>query len=348
VITQLCEEALGLADVVRSQVEGLGGVQILRTAVRDPAARGTVDAVLDRAGVWQLDPLADATELEAAAAVCQVAGEFALPYPVAERLARTPGGAATLLVSCREARRLGAHVDLELGWTGVDLTGATYDVSDFARPLLGTKLGPFAGEVDARLRPGHAPRVAALITVFQCWWLLGLSQAALADTIDYTGVRAQFGRPLRAFQSVGFGLADMTVAADGLGELAKYALWSVREDTDGDIALTDALSLRVAALEAAGVVMRGAHQYYGAMGFTDEVDVSWLSRASQFVRRLPDSESVTQELLAARMAEHDFDVIALSTAATSTTGEGELGCQQRNQRRAPVRSPRVNRISTPG
>ena len=44
--------------------------------------------VLGELGAWQLDPRGDADELEAAAALCRSAGYWAIPYPVAERLAR--------------------------------------------------------------------------------------------------------------------------------------------------------------------------------------------------------------------------------------------------------------------
>ena len=113
-----------------------------------------------------------------------------------------------------------------------------------------------------------------------------LLEHAVDDTVTYTREREQFGRRLIAFQGVGFQLADMAVAVEGLAELAKYTLW--RLATAGEAAIVDAVALRAAAQSAAGTVLRGAHQLHGAMGFTDEVDVSWLSRASQMVRRLPE------------------------------------------------------------
>ncbi|MFC9839657.1 acyl-CoA dehydrogenase family protein [Rhodococcus sp. NPDC127530] len=286
-------------------------MDLLRRAIDDPSARRHVHALLSAAGVWELDPLGDERiELEAAAAVAQVAGEFALPYPVAERLSRAPGSEGTLLVSVREGRQVANHADLELAWTAVDLTGRAFEVVG-ASGRLSTKLGPFAAEIE--LRPSHhsAPRLAALATVLHSWWLLGLLRSALADTVRYAGERKQFGHALLEFQSVAFGMADMKVAVDGLEEIAKYALWSVGQDSDGGDALTDALSLRVAALEASHIVMRGAHQYHGAMGFTNEVDVSWLSRASQAVRRLPDGDSVTQELLASMMSTRGFVAVGV-------------------------------------
>ena len=51
--------------------------------------------------------------------------------------------------------------------------------------------------------------------------------------------------------------------------LAKYALWSVQAAASAE-ALDDALALRLAALEAAEVVFRVAHQLHGAIGFCDE------------------------------------------------------------------------------
>lgn len=219
--SQLSDEAIRLADVLRRQIRRAGGVDLLRRAVADPAAREVAEQVLNGAGLWDLDPLTDPAELEAAAAASQVSGEFALPYPVSERLAHQPGHGAALLVSRTAARQLGSHVDLDLNWAAVDLSGNSYELLERSSALLGTQLGPFAGEVTVRKRPQRQLRVAALAVVLQCWWLLGLLQRALADTIEFTGVRNQFGRPLRGFQSVSFGLADMSVAVNGLEELGE-------------------------------------------------------------------------------------------------------------------------------
>ena len=62
-------------------------------------------------------------------------------------------------------------------------------------------------------------------------------------------------------------------------------------------ALDDALALRMAALEAAEVVFRVCHQLHGAVGFCDETTLSWLSRYSQPLRRLPFGLSATRDQL---------------------------------------------------
>jgi hypothetical protein len=60
----------------------------------------------------------------------------------------------------------------------------------------------------------------------------------------------------------------------------------------------------MAALEAAEIVFRVTHQLHGAVGFCDETTLSWLSRHSQPLRRLPLGLSATQDLLTSRVGRH--------------------------------------------
>ena len=132
-----------------------------------------------------------------------------------------------------------------------------------------------------------------LALVLPCWTLLGMLDRALELTIAHVRLRQQFGQPLSSFQGVQFQLTDAEVERGGLEVLAKHALWSVGSDD----ALADALALRMAAIEAAEVVFRVCHQLHGAVGFCDETTLSWLSRYSQPLRRLPFGLSATRDLL---------------------------------------------------
>ena len=114
--------------------------------------------------------------------------------------------------------------------------------------------------------------------------------------VGYDGMAESFGQRLSAFQGVQFQLTDAEVERGGVEVLAKYALWSVQAGLPE--ALDDALALRMAALEAAEVVFRVAHQVHGAIGFCDELPLSWLSRYSQPLRRLPLGLSATRAALA--------------------------------------------------
>jgi hypothetical protein len=56
----------------------------------------------------------------------------------------------------------------------------------------------------------------------------------------------------------------------------------------------------MSALEAAEIVFRVCHQLHGAVGFFDETTLSWLSRYSQPLRRLPLGLSATRDALTRR------------------------------------------------
>ena len=293
--------------MVRARIAAEGGVDVLRRCVDDPQQRAHVGRLLDDLGIWEIDVRAGAAELEVAAEVCRSAGHYALPYPVVERLGAS-GAELSTLVS-RQGPRVASHVDLGHRWNAFDLEGRRY-TADMAAgtPLVRAKLAPFGAEVQVEPDADEASfaREAAILVVLQSWWLLGLLQNALDDTAQYVQEREQFGRRLAQFQAVAFQLSDMTLEVTSTAELAKYALWSLSHSDDPDAALVEGLGLRVAVQRAAGVVLRAAHQLHGAMGFTDEVDVSWLSRASQPVRRLPEDSGRTAELFRIAVERHGF------------------------------------------
>ena len=83
----------------------------------------------------------------------------------------------------------------------------------------------------------------------------------------------------------------------GRGGGAGAGMCGARSGGGGD----EPLALRLAAVEAAEVVFRITHQLHGAIGFCDETTLSWLSRASQALRRLPLGPSATRSALTDRI-----------------------------------------------
>ncbi|NYE18817.1 acyl-CoA dehydrogenase family protein [Microbacterium immunditiarum] len=295
--SSLASEAVDVGDVLRESIAASGGLDLLRKAGDDLAVREQAGSIFEAMGLWDVRPLADQLELEVAASASRSAGFFAVPYPVAERLAAPASGGATAIVG-GSSPALVSHGDLPLAWTGVALDGRIRRLLPQRPQVLGTMLAPFAVRMSADSTEERSPATAALAVTLQAWWLLGLLEHAVEDTVRYTREREQFGRRLITFQGVGFQLADMAVALESLEELAKYTVW--RLSVDRDEALVDALALRSAVQQSAGTILRGAHQLHGAMGFTDEVDVSWLSRAAQTALRLPeDRHALAGRLLAA-------------------------------------------------
>ena len=300
--TDLSPEAVEYGHTARRALEAAGGDTLAAAA---PGAAGDdggpAAKVLADLGAWDLDPRGSADELEAAAALCRSAGWWGLAHPVAERVARPLDVEADALVVVAgdgsPAALAHAVAPLPLRWVAVDLAGRrsvatpppASDVAAVGKPGVWVPLGltPLddAGAGDV-----------ALGLLLPCWTLLGMLDRAIAVTADYVRERHQFGQPLSSFQGVQFQLTDAEVERVGVEELAKFALWSLT--TGQPDAVADALAFRLAAIEAAEVVFRVTHQLHGAIGFCDETALSWLSRASQPLRRLPFGPSATRAVLA--------------------------------------------------
>jgi hypothetical protein len=297
-IIDLSDEAQEYGRQALRAFEAAGGDLLVQRAEADPSSRESlVGPVLAELGAWDLEPRGDADYLEAAAALCRSAGYWALPYPVAERLARPGNLDVDGLVVVASDRPSAALAGLDARWAAATLDGRRYRVT--ATSAGGTA---FTSRLELSALDANGTADLALALVLPCWTLLGMLDRALELTIAHVRLRQQFGQPLSAFQSVQFQLTDGEVERAGLEMLARYTLWSVGERRDE--ALDDALALRMAALEAAEVVFRVSHQLHGAVGFCDETTLSWLSRHSQPVRRLPLGLSATRDLLTSRIDRH--------------------------------------------
>lgn len=316
--TQLSDDALEMERVVDTALRRAGGVDLARAAESATAVPAEVTGVLARMGLWDLRPRESVDDGEAAAAVCRAAGRVALPYPVAERFAADPdAGVDAVAVASGPAARVNlVALTPELRWAVSDGAGWRRPVLSAGRPL-GTKLGPLVSDVELGGR--EADDSTQLALVLPCWTVLGMLETALAATRRHMLDRHQFDQPIASFQALQFRFADTTTAFQAFEELSKYTLWAVLTGQPG--AAVDALACRVSALETAEAVFRTAHQMHGAMGFCDEVDLSWLSRFSQPLRRLPWGLSRTRERLLATMADVPF---------TGLYGDGLVGSASRS------------------
>jgi hypothetical protein len=290
-ILDLSEDAKEYGRQALRAFEAAGGDQLVQQAEAKPDLRASlVGPVLAELGAWDLDPRADADGLEAAAALCRSAGYWAVPYPVAERLAAPTDLDADGLVVVAGERLSGALAGLDSSWAAVTLAGTRSRVSG-----RGAAEAAFVTELQLTEIDQAGAGDVALGLVLPCWTLLGMLDRAIELTVAHVSLRKQFGQTLSAFQGVQFQLTDAEVERSGIDILAKYALWSIA--TGRPDALADALALRLAALEGAEVIFRVCHQLHGAVGFCDETTLSWLSRYSQPLRRLPLGLSATRDEL---------------------------------------------------
>jgi alkylation response protein AidB-like acyl-CoA dehydrogenase len=129
----------------------------------------------------------------------------------------------------------------------------------------------------------------ALATAAQ---LVGAAEALLTETVDYAKQRAQFGRVIGSYQAIKHKLADVHIAIELARPLVYGAALSLQA--------RDVSAAKAAASEAALLAARSALQTHGAIGFTQEHDLSlWLLRVQALRSAWGDPQAHRRRVLEA-------------------------------------------------
>jgi alkylation response protein AidB-like acyl-CoA dehydrogenase len=133
-------------------------------------------------------------------------------------------------------------------------------------------LGGEAGLASADLR-----RVANFAVALLSLDLVGVGEAVLARTVEYTTMRQQFGKPIASFQAAQHLVANMHIALSA----ARLAAWSaVFWIGKGRTASRETAVARMQSATAAKLITLDAHQLHGGMGYVVETDLHlWSERA---------------------------------------------------------------------
>lgn len=142
--------------------------------------------------------------------------------------------------------------------------GDRHESVDPSRPVYDVTATGQSWQAEVR----RAFEFGALATAAQ---LVGAAEALLRDTVDYAKQRAQFGRVIGSYQAIKHKLADVHIAI----ELARPLLYGAALSMEP----RDVSAAKAAAAEAGLLAARSALQTHGAIGFTQENDLSlWLLR----------------------------------------------------------------------
>lgn len=107
--------------------------------------------------------------------------------------------------------------------------------------------------------------------------LVGVGQAVLDRTVDYTKLRHQFGRPIASFQAAQHLIANMHIAL-AAARLAAHS--AVLRLARGHTATRETAIAPMHAAGAARLITLDAHQLHGGMGYVTETDLHlWSERA---------------------------------------------------------------------
>jgi hypothetical protein len=153
--------------------------------------------------------------------------------------------------------------------------GAGHESVDPTRTLFDVTASGAAAPADT----ARAYEFGVLATAAQ---LVGAGQAMLDHSVEYAKQRSQFGRIIGSYQAIKHKLADVHIAVELARPLvygAALALADASPDTARDIS-----AAKVAAADAALLAARSSLQTHGAIGFTQEHDLSLLLLRVQALR----------------------------------------------------------------
>jgi len=151
----------------------------------------------------------------------------------------------------------------------------------------------------ADLRPSTAEELLLRAALGRSQLMAGAAHQALAMSVRYAAERVQFGRPLAKQQTIQQMLALAAAEVTAAGTAAQAAAAEV------DAVGFDGAALAIAAAksrcgEAAGVVVRTAHQVHGALGFAREHDLRLVTTRLSAWRDEDGSEAHWNDVLGGR------------------------------------------------
>ena len=130
--------------------------------------------------------------------------------------------------------------------------------------------------------------------------LVGVGQAVLDRTVDYTKLRRQFGRPIASFQAAQHLIANMHIALAAARLAAHSAVFRLAR---GHTATRETAIARMHAATAARLITLDAHQLHGGMGYVTETDLHLWSERARLVSTLGGGADVAAAWLEETLKE---------------------------------------------
>jgi alkylation response protein AidB-like acyl-CoA dehydrogenase len=133
------------------------------------------------------------------------------------------------------------------------------------------------GGEDAGIAEPPLRRVANTAVALGSLDLVGIGQAVLDRTVEYTKLRHQFGRPIASFQAAQHLIANMHIALAAARLAAHSAVFWIGR---GRTATRETAIARMHAATAARLITLDGHQLHGGIGYVTETDLHlWSERA---------------------------------------------------------------------
>jgi acyl-CoA dehydrogenase len=163
-----------------------------------------------------------------------------------------------------------------------------------------------AAALKGRLGPRPVWAGGALVRAAQ---MAGGLEFLLAQSVKYVTERKQFGRPLAAFQAIQQNLALLAGHTAAAAMAAQQAFHVVERTGEGGDASFEIAVAKVRTGEAAGLGAGIAHQAHGAIGFTYEHSLHFVTRRLWSWRAEFGAESHWSVALGRRVAAQGADAL---------------------------------------
>jgi butyryl-CoA dehydrogenase len=125
---------------------------------------------------------------------------------------------------------------------------------------------------------------------------VGIAQAALTESIEYSKQRQQFGRPIAKFQAIQWMIADMATRIEASRYLVYNAAY-VKDKGEGRYSKEAAMAKLYASETAMEAVIK-AVQIHGGYGYTKEYTVERLFRDAKITEIYEGTSEVQRMVIA--------------------------------------------------
>lgn len=140
-------------------------------------------------------------------------------------------------------------------------------------------------------------RAANALVALDCCDLVGVGEAVVQRTVDYTKMREQFGRPIASFQAAQHIVADMHMGLAAARLAAQSAVFCIGQ---GRSATRETAIARMRAAEVKKITL-DAHQLHGGMGYVLDTDLHLFSERARVLATLGGGADIAAKWLEGEM-----------------------------------------------
>jgi alkylation response protein AidB-like acyl-CoA dehydrogenase len=139
----------------------------------------------------------------------------------------------------------------------------------------------------------HLRRLVNAIVALDCLDLVGVGEAVIDRTVDYTKMREQFGRPIASFQAAQHMVADMHIALAAARLAAQSAVFWIGQ---GRTATRETAIARMRAAEVKKITL-DAHQLHGGMGYVVDTGLHRFSERARVLSTIGGGADIAAKWL---------------------------------------------------